>query len=58
MSYLISANPRRSTSIAQVYTVYSSSAGAANSFMRSIFAAVFPVVTHGLVGATGTKLAG
>lgn len=43
--------------IAQVYTIYSSSAGAANSFMRSIFAAVFPIITHRLVQAIGTKLA-
>jgi len=43
--------------IAQVYTIYSSSAGAANSFMRSIFAAAFPLVTRSLVKATGTKLA-
>ncbi|KAI0293552.1 MFS general substrate transporter [Russula brevipes] len=41
--------------MAEIYTVYSSSAVAANAFMRSIIAAIFPVITHSIIKATGTK---
>jgi len=40
---------------AQVYTIYSSSAGAANTLGRSILAAIFPVITHSITDAIGTK---
>lgn len=44
--------------MAQIYTIHSSSAAAANSFVRSIFAAAFPLLTQSLINATGTKWAG
>src|SRR5712671_4387669 len=39
----------------QIYSIYSSSATAANTLARSIVAAVFPVVTGSIINATGTK---
>jgi hypothetical protein len=56
--FLISANSRRSTSMAHVYTIYSSSAAASNSFVRSVVAAILPIVSTSVVNATGTKWAG
>jgi len=44
--------------MAQIYTIYSSSAAAANTFARSIVAAMFPVITQTIINATGTKWGG
>jgi hypothetical protein len=44
--------------MAQIYTIYASSAAAANTFARSIVAAMFPVITHMITDVTGTKWAG
>jgi len=41
--------------MAQIYTIYSSSAAAANTLARSTIAAVFPIVTRSIINAKGTK---
>ncbi|KAH9958330.1 MFS general substrate transporter [Russula dissimulans] len=38
-----------------IYSIYSSSAAAANTLARSIFGAIFPIVTRSIINAIGTK---
>ncbi|KAI0761317.1 MFS general substrate transporter [Trametes elegans] len=39
----------------RTYTLYASSASAANTFFRSVVASIFPIVAHSVVDALGTK---
>jgi len=41
--------------LSNIYTIYASSGAAANTFFRSLIAATFPVITHNILDATGTK---
>ncbi|KAI0659875.1 MFS general substrate transporter [Cubamyces menziesii] len=39
----------------RTYSLYASSAAAANTFFRSVVASIFPIVAHSVVDALGTK---
>ncbi|EIW54811.1 MFS general substrate transporter [Trametes versicolor FP-101664 SS1] len=39
----------------RTYTLYASSAAAANTFFRSVVASIFPIIAHSIVDALGTK---
>ncbi|KAI0063445.1 MFS general substrate transporter [Artomyces pyxidatus] len=41
--------------VAQIYTIYASSAVACNTFARSIIACIFPVAAHSILDSMGTK---
>lgn len=42
-------------STSRTYTLYASSAAAANTFFRSVVASIFPILAHSIVDALGTK---